>query len=53
MKEKVLEIIDEEISNLHYEMKHLDKQYIEKQKRVRELRKMKTEIEQMPSDSSK
>jgi hypothetical protein len=53
MKEMVLKIIDEDLQNLYYEMKHLDRQYIEKQKRVRELKKVKAEIEQIPTDSSK
>jgi hypothetical protein len=44
LAKQMLKIIDEDLQALHYEMKELDRQYIERQKRVRELKKTKEKI---------
>lgn len=45
-KNSVIEMIDKEISEHREEMRSLDEQYIQRQIRVRELLKMKSEIQQ-------
>lgn len=44
VKNRVIELIDHELEDLHQEMRELDKQYLDKQKRVRELRKARNTI---------
>lgn len=50
MKEQILELIDLEIRQLNSEMKNLDEQYIQRQIRVRELRKTKASIKECPAE---
>ena len=44
LAKQMLKIIDEDLQALYYEMKELDRQYIERQKRVRQLKKTKEKI---------
>lgn len=43
-KEQMLKMINEDLDALYYEMKELDRQYVERQIRVRKLKKRKDEI---------
>lgn len=42
---KMLQIVNEDLEAVQYEMKELDRQYIDKQKRARQLKKAKMELE--------
>jgi hypothetical protein len=46
-RERMLRIVNDDLEAVHYEMKELDRLYIEKQKQVRQLKKAKRELEAM------
>ena len=46
-RERMLRIVNEDLEAVHYEMKELDRLYIEKQKQSRQLKKAKRELESM------
>lgn len=49
MNEQMLKMIDDELKELYKDMRNLDRQYIEKQKRVRELKKAKASLQESSS----
>jgi len=48
----LLKVIDEKLADLHFEMRELDRKYIEKQKEVRLLKKRKEEYNRLKEQSS-
>ncbi|ARC67226.1 MULTISPECIES: hypothetical protein [Bacillus] len=48
----LLKVIDEKLADLYFEMRELDRKYIEKQKEVRLLKKRKEEYNRLKEQSS-